>query len=181
MKKTSNCGFVLLETLVVTVFISGVLVFLFTQFTSLNRKYEESYNYNAVEDIYALSNIYSYIKEDEFFYNQIVSNLDGYINIKDCEFSTNIEFCKKLFEYEEIDALLVTKNKFDKSDMIDFDEDIMDFIDKIQPKGSEKYRLIAKFKHNVKAKILDESDNSYKDKTFEYYTFATIRFGDNNE
>ena len=56
--------------------------------------------------------------------------------------------------------------------MNSFDEDLNDFIKKIQPKGNEKYRLIARFKHKTE---MNENE------IFERNTFATIRFGDNNE
>ena len=162
MKKVNNKGFVLLETLVVTIFISGVLIFLFSQFSSLSRSYEESYKYNKVDGIYALNNISKYILDDWELYNKIDNNTDDYINITDCSIFTNVDYCKKLFEYENIDTILVTKNNFDKEKIVDYDDDLLLFIKKIQLKSNtkEKYRLIAKFKDD---------------------TFATMRFGDTNE
>lgn len=180
MKKTSNHGFVLLETLIVTVFISGVLIFLFSQFVSLNRNYDESYKYNSVEDIYALYNIINYIKNDTDFYNKIRVTDNEYTNITDCSLATNTNFCIKLFKYEDVENIIVTKNNFNKDYMLDLDEDLKTFIDKIHPKGKEKCRLIVKFKHKVESRELNEESNTY-DKVFEHNSFATIRFGDENE
>ena len=160
MKKIYNEGFVLLETLIVTVFISSVLLFLFIQFNTLNKNYEESYDYNSVEKIYALNNISNYILNDWNFYQKIESNTDDYINITDCSMFSNVDFCKKIYSYEDIDTIFVTKNTFDKNAFLDYDDDIRKFIQKISPIGNEKYRLIAKF-------------NSGE--------FATVRFGDKNE
>ena len=159
MKKRNNSGFVLLETLIVTVFISTVLIFLFVQFNSLNNNYENSNKYNQVEDLFLLNNFANYIKEDWSLYEKI-ENTDSYLNLSNCENFTHQDFCKKLIEKEEIEILLALPNKFNKSDIIDFDDDMLDFISKINPTGKEKYRLIAKF-----------TDGN----------FATIRFGENDE
>ena len=159
MKKSNNKGFVLLETLIATIFISSVLIFLFVQFNSLNRNYEESNNYNQVEDIYNLGNIANYIKDDWQLYNEI-KNVESYVNLSNCEYFTYENYCKKLFEKDQIELLIITPNNFNKADIIDFDDDILDFINKINPTGKEKYRLIAKFKDG---------------------SFATIRFGEKNE
>ena len=162
MKKTNRNGFVLLETLVATVFVSGVLIFLFAQFTSLTKKYDITNNYNSVEGIYALNTISNYILDDWSMYSKIEEQNNDYIDITDCSMFTNKDYCKKLFEYENIDLILVTSNKFDKNIVLDVDDDFIEFINQINiyKSNKEKYRLIAKFKNN---------------------SFATIRFGDNNE
>ena len=161
MKKTKEKGFVLLETLVATVFVSGILIFLFSQFISLASNYDETNQYNNVQEIYALNTIANYISGDWPFYNSLGNNNDDYVNITDCSMLTDSNFCKKLFEYENIDTVLIVKNNFDKDKLLEYDE-LIDFIKKIPLKEdvNEKYRLIAKFKNN---------------------TFATIRFGDSNE
>lgn len=160
MKKRSNSGFILLETLIATVFISGALIFFFSQFNSLNRKYDISYKYNSVQDIYLLNVVSNFILDDNNFYQENLDNLDDYLEISDCSMLSNIPCCKKLFDKANIDILLVTTNKFDKTIFSDYDDDIKDFIDKISPIGNEKYRLIAKFK-----------DGKY----------ATVKFGDKYE
>ena len=160
MKKEKKQGFVLLETLVVTIFVSSVLLFLFVQFNSLSKKYEESYDYNNVEKIYSLRNISNLILSDQSLYEKIGSDKNDYINLSDCSLFTDVNYCKKVFNYEIIDKIYVTKNTFEKEIFMDTDDDFYNFISKISPKGVEKYRLIAKF-----------TDGE----------FATIRFGENNE
>ena len=159
MKKRNNNGFVLLETLIVTVFISTVLIFLYVQFNTLNNNYEISNKYNQVDDIYLLNTFSNYIKDDWNLYQKL-ENTKSYLNLSSCEYFTHKEFCKNLIEKEEIEMLLVLPNKFNKSVFADFDDDVIEFINKINPTGNEKYRLIAKFKDG---------------------NFATIRFGENNE
>ena len=174
MKKRGNKGFVLLETLIVTVFISSVLIFLFVQFNSLNKKYEESNIYNNVEDLYALNNIYSYIKDDTDLYEKI-ENTDTYIDISSCEDATYGDFCKELLRKENIEVLLAMPNKFNKKYFIDLDDDLISFIDRINPTGNEKYRLVAKFNYKTTKNI------NGAEKTINSYSFATIRFGEDNE
>ena len=174
MKKRNNKGFVLLETLIVTVFVSSVLIFLFVQFNSLNNNYEESNKYNQVEDIYALSNIANYIKDDWTLYNTI-KETGTYLDLTNCEEFTYTDFCEKFLEKENIEILLAMPNKFDKNVIVDYDDDILDFINKINPTGEEKLRLIAKFKDTTTININGEYKNFYE------YSFATIRFGDTNE
>ena len=50
MNKINNKGFVLAETLIVTSFVAGVLLYLFIQFSNLNKNYNNSFKYNTIED-----------------------------------------------------------------------------------------------------------------------------------
>lgn len=159
MKKNSNNGFVLAETLIVTTFVSGILIFLFIQFSNLSKNYNDSYKYNTVEGLYSLNNIIKYINIDEFFYD----NLEGlvttnkYLNITDCSLFSDQEYCTLLFELENIDSIYIVENYFNKNIFNDSKETIKNFINKISGDGEEKYRIVAEFKD---------------------FTFATIRFGD---
>lgn len=159
MKKNKNNGFVLAETLIVTTFVAGILIFLFIQFTNLSKNYNNSYQYNTVEGLYSLNNILKYIESDETF-NQSFTNLvtsDKYLDVTDCSLFTNKEYCLLLFELENIDSIYITNNYFDKNIFSNSKEIIKNFINKISGDGEEKYRIIAEFKD---------------------FTFATIRFGD---
>ena len=162
MKKTDKKGFVLLETLVATVLVSGILIFMFSQFSSLANNYDETNRYNNVQEIYALNTIANYISSDWTFYNTIDIEEDEYINITDCSKLTNSNLCKKIFEYENIDTILIVKNHFNSDKILDYDDDFLNFLKKIpfNEKTKEKYRLVAQFKNNM---------------------FATIRFGDSDE
>ena len=86
MKKNKNEGFMLAETLIVTTFVAGVLIFLFIQFSNLENSYEESYMYNTVEDIYALEDIKDYIEQDETAMSNIkeqIQNTKYIVNVPD--------------------------------------------------------------------------------------------------
>jgi len=167
VKKNLNKGFVLAETLVVTTFVAGVLIFLFIQFTSLSKNYEQSYKYNTVEGLYALRNIRDYILDDNNTLLSITEKIDGsnytgkeYLEITECSDFSEKEYCLKLFELYNINRIYVSLNKFNKTVFKEFDEEFKTFINLIKSDGSEKYRLIVEFNDS---------------------TFATIRFGENDE
>ena len=149
----------LAETIVVTSFVVGVLIFLFIQFTNLTKNYNDHYEYNTVEGLYALKNVRNYIKSDDVAFNAIKDKVteSNFLDIKNCDIFSEKEYCLKLFELNEIDKIYVTNNDF-KSDIFDdFDESFKKFIEKINAEGDENYRLLVEF----------------NDKTF-----ATIRVGE---
>jgi len=162
MKKIDNRGFMLVETLLVTSFVAGVLIYLFVQFSNLGQKYQNSYDYNPVEDLYALEDIKDYIKSDTVALEGIGTSLEekSYIDITDCSIFTSKNYCKKLFELENIDSIVVSLNQVNSSEYSKYNEGFKEFVKKINPEGAEKYRLIASFKNS---------------------TYATLRLGDINE
>lgn len=157
--KKKNKGFMLAETLLVTTFVAGILIYLYIQFVNLNSNYNDSYDYNTVEDLYALQDIVDYIYSDEDAYNYIQANMGEkkYFDITNCSIFTDYDECTKLFGLENISEIIVTTNSVPKNDMIDYSLSFKNFIKKINSSGTEPYRLIASFKNK---------------------TYATIRFGE---
>lgn len=162
MKKLKSRGFMLAETLIVSTFVAGVLIFLFIQFTNLGKAYDDSYIYNTPEGLYALEDIKQYIKTDSDLLLYIEENIDvkKYIDLTDCDLFTNKEYCTNLFKLENIDRIFITTNDFDKENITGYNEGFYIFINKILKEGNEKYRLVASFKNGM---------------------FATLRLGDSNE
>lgn len=157
--KKKNKGFMLAETLLVTTFVAGLLIYLYIQFTNLNNNYSDSFTYNTVEDVYALSDVVDLIYSDETALNTIdeMVNQEKYIDISNCSLFTNQAKCKKLFELENINEIFITTNAVPKKYISDYSIGLIKFINKINPSGIEMYRLVASFKDN---------------------TYATLRFGD---
>jgi len=162
MKKRNNKGFMLTETLIVTTFVAGVLIFLFIQFSNLSNAYEESYIYNTTEGLYALEDIKVYIESDAEFIEYLNTNIptSKYIDITNCTHFDNREYCLKLLELENIDKIFITTNSIPKEKISGYQEEFLTFINKINEEGKQPYRLVASFKDS---------------------TYATLRFGDNNE
>lgn len=162
MKKLNNKGFMLAETLIVTTFVAGILIFLFIQFTNLGKAYDDSYIYNTPEGLYALEDVKEYINTDLDLLLNIEENIGTmkYIDLTDCNLFKNKDYCTNLFKLENIDRIFITTNTFDKNSITGYNEDFNTFINKIVGEGSEKYRLVASFKSGM---------------------FATLRLGDSNE
>jgi len=159
MKKKCNSGFMLAETLIVTLFVATVLLFMFIQFSNLSKTYNESYTYNSVEDLYSLKNVKTYIENDSNALSYIKTNVTykKKLDISNCEIFTDKEYCLKLFELEQIDKIIVTTNKVNYDLFKNYKTKFKKFINKIGKQGEQKYRIIASFNKE---------------------TFATIRFGD---
>lgn len=148
-----------METLVVTAFVAGVLIFLYIQFTNLNESYEESYIYNPVEGLYALEDVKVYIEEDLEISQYINENIDTlkYIDITDCSLFAYESYCKELFKLENIKNIFITYNSVPVVDFNNYSLDFQKFIEKINKEGTQPYRIIAEFNDS---------------------TFATVRFGE---
>lgn len=162
MKKKNNKGFMLAETLIVTAFVAGVLIFLFIQFSNLSKAYDDSYIYNTPEGLYALEDVRRYIENDLDFLEYLDTDINtmGYIDISDCNLFASKNYCLNLLQLENIDNIFITTNSIPKDQITDYSEGFLTFINKINEEGDEPYRLVASFNNS---------------------TYATLRFGDNYE
>lgn len=143
MKKKSQKGFMLVETLVVTTFIAGVFIFLFIQFSNLNKNYKSSFKYDTVEGKYALKDIEDYLKADTKFRFKIVHymNLNEYLNITECstELFINTNYCKKLFELENVKTVIILNKDFKPTSKNKISEDIKEYFNKINKKNTNNF------------------------------------------
>lgn len=149
----------LAETLVVTTFVAGVLIYLYIQFSNLNNSYEDSYIYNTVEGLYALDDIKTYIESDDQILEYINENIEDlkYIDITDCSLFTNYDYCEELLESENIKSIFITTNQVPYESIVQYNEKFTTFISKINKEGIEPYRIVASFNNS---------------------TYATLRFGE---
>lgn len=147
--KKNNLGFMLAETLLVTVFVAGVLIYLYLQFSNLNKNYNDSYKYNSVEELYALEDIVDLIQNDEFAINYIYSNTANlhYIDISNCSLFTDSATCRKLLRTANVNEIFVTTNTIPKKYVNDYSAGLNRFINKITPGDAEPYRIVASFKN----------------------------------
>ena len=161
MKKNEK-GFMLAETLLVTAFVAGVLIYLYIQFTSLSGNYSDAYNYNTVEDLYALADVVEFISKDPKALTNIRNNIseNKYIDISNCTLFTEQAMCMKLLELENINEIIITTNTIPKDSIKDYSAGFIKFVSRINASNNEPYRVVASFKNN---------------------TYATLRFGDTNE
>lgn len=159
MKKSLNRGFMLAETLIVTTFVAGVLIYLFIQFSNLSQNYEDAYKYNTVENLYSLRNIRDFIVKDDSALTTIEGLIsDGdMVEITSCQYFVEKQYCLKLFELENIKRIFITTNELNKDLFSNYNDGFKKFVNKIKGQGTHKYRILAEF---------DDS------------TYATIRYGE---
>lgn len=143
----NNKGFMLLETLIVTSFVSFVLIYLFIQISNITSNYSTSLTYNMVDDIYALEDLKEYIISDELLVTYILNDLeDGYISIDSCNSSlfTDVNYCQNLLNNLRINSFIISQNNLDELDFSPIQsEGIKKFISTLKNTNSSEYRIIA--------------------------------------
>lgn len=166
MKKSNNKGFTLIETLVVSTFIVATLVFLYTQFTTIKRNYDYTFNHNTVVGTYNIKIFKDYIVKTG--YSSAVDSLNsisnGYVELTCSTLdSTDTEYCNKLIEMIDAEAIILVKenmedlkNYLSNKDNVTgiFTNEFYDYIKHIGVIDSNEYRIIVKYNNNTYATIV---------------------------
>ena len=153
MRKINDKGFMLAETLIVTTFVAGVLIFLFIQFSKLSNSYNNYYNYNSTEKLYALEDIKNYIQNDSNV-SSIPGLIEdtGYVEITNCEIFSDRDYCLKLFELENVNKIYIIHNSIFNSKLDMEDKDVLTFFKSIKNDNSI-YKTICNFKDGSYASL----------------------------
>ncbi len=64
--KKKNQGFMLVEALIMSIVIIGVLVFMYIQFQNISRSYDKSFHYNTVTGLYITNEIKVYLDSNSY-------------------------------------------------------------------------------------------------------------------
>lgn len=162
MKKIKKNGFMLIETLLVSTFVLGVLTYIFLHFSALNRSYEDSFKYNTVPALYGAKNINQLIVVSSAYdtlKNQVQANNLGYIQFE-CTIVSNTSTCINLFNDLNVEKVyfvndLVFKDNVNTNNAIfSNDNELYHFARKIgYSEDSKDYRLIVKYNDNTFATI----------------------------
>lgn len=159
MKKNKKKGFMLIETLLVSTFVLGVLTYLFVQFSALKRNYDDSFKYNTVSGLYGAKNINQYITRYNG-YNSLITNINsfGYMEFS-CALIEGIT-CTELVKNIKIKHVYLVKDNIFKNnittDLIIFsnNDELYQFSKKINFKDEESnYHLIVEYSDNTYAEI----------------------------
>lgn len=161
MKKKSK-GFMLLETLIVSVSISGILIYLYMQFSTVNDSYHKSFKYNSVESLYKNADIKENIILNGL--DQIYTDADNniFVDLSGCQstYFNNNAYCKELYNILDVKTVLLTKgditqinNSMKTTQNINkYSETIRNFMEKIAASDSD-YQLIVEYNDNHVAAI----------------------------
>lgn len=158
--KKNNRGFTLVETLVVSAFIIGVLVFLFAEFTQLKKSYDVSFEFNTIPALYKAKNIDRYITStgNELLIQALENSSGGFIDITTCpsEYVMKTDYCKTLFSDLRVSSVFAVKESTLKTSFEDelkdnktgfYHEKLYQFVKNmnINNENYEGYRLVVEF------------------------------------
>ena len=154
--KKNNYGFMLIETLLVSTFVLGVLTYLYLQFSALKRSYDDSFKYDTVPSLYGVRNINQYIVQNGG-YDSIKNNINT-LGYTEYECTTNA--CTNLFNELETEKIYfvndsIFKNNVNINTVIFSDDDeLYHFAKKIAySTNSGDYHLIVKYRNGTFATI----------------------------
>lgn len=178
--RKNNKGFVLVETLLVSVFVLTTLIFLFVQFRSIRQSYERSFKYDTVTGMYAASNFSTYIKENSYgtLVEALKSECDGqtgcikkyYLDLSTCPAQLLDEptYCSRLKEVLNIEHVYFTDEDLSfllsyldsdaylnaTREEVDINRETRNYIKTIKyDKDVNRYRLIMEFKDGTYSSI----------------------------
>lgn len=167
MKKNDNQGFVLAETLIVATVVLAALVFVYSQFRTVNQSYNRTFRYNTVEGLYATDNIRTYLLNDGMDVLKLLFNNDSsrYVDITSCPsvYMMNSNYCKELLKVLDVKHVFLTKAKIEKVKSLvngnnSFSEEMKLFVNYTSDVHSSGYRLWVEFNNGTFATL--HIDNS---------------------
>ena len=178
--RKNNKGFILVETLLVSVFVLTTLIFLFVQFRSIRQSYERSFKYDTVTGMYAASNFSTYIKENSYgtLVEALKSECDGqtgcikkyHLDLSTCPAQLLDEptYCSRLKEVLNIEHVYFTDEDLSfllsyldsdaylnaSREEVDINRETRNYIKTIKyDKDVNRYRLIMEFKDGTYSSI----------------------------
>lgn len=147
MKKNKQ-GFMLVEALVMTTVVIGVLVFMFIQFRNINRGYDRSFSYNTVPSLHYTNEIKNYLISNNKVADLINSSNSAEKRYIGVDYSSD-ESWNKLIEKTGIKKIIFADEGLTriKGEYIsEFSEEFNDFINYVPVKKEvNKYRLLVEF------------------------------------
>ncbi len=156
--KKNNSGFMLIETLLVSTFVLGVLTYLYLQFSALKRSYDDSFRYDTVPALYGVRGINQYIVQNggyDSLKTSITADGEGYT-----KYSCILDNCRTLFNELEVEEVLFVNDSIFKNNikttvsLFSTDDELYRFAKKIAySTNSGDYHLIVKYKDNTFATI----------------------------
>lgn len=132
MKRINNRGVVLLETLIVSVFVMTIFVFLYRNTVPMMSEYQKLESFDDVDSVYA-ANLVKYMVVTNISYKYIDETLlatNSYADISNCNDTSlysNSNYCTKLkqnLHIEDTDIIYITR--YDSQALEEFRSDIND-------------------------------------------------------
>ena len=157
MKKNEQ-GFMLVEALIMSTVVLGILTFMYVQFQILNKNYDKSFHYNSVTNLYITNEI-----KDYFVNNNLVDTYKNGVNASDKKyFKINMDHItdssfKELINKGQIKTIVLADEALSKlkgTKTSDLSEKFNDFINYLKVnKEDNKYRLLIEFQDDTYASL----------------------------
>lgn len=151
MKK--NRGFVLIETLISSTVVTGILIYIFIQFNKLQSNYNTSFKINDVDCIYRISDIKKYINSlnnnsIKLITDKISSDNYIYLDYNDSTLEYNninyLDNQNMLLYNLDIKSLIIANSNIDLIDTSNLSNNLKKIIKKTK-NNSDNYKMIAEF------------------------------------
>ena len=166
MKKNSSKGFMLVETLLVSLTISGILVYMYAQFSTINSAYQKLYDFNTANSLYRAAAVREFLLN----YTNGGGTLYTGLTVEDleCELIPSISveelnYCEGIIRAIDAKQVILTVDAFDEEDVVGIVSDAADrpkvtsFLNSIKRDGSHgtaKKRLVIIFNDGTIASVL---------------------------
>lgn len=182
MKKINNKGFILVETLVVTVFVMSIFSILYNNFYPLMSEFERREVYDNMDSKYGAYWVKRLIQEQSYDATNMkaaVSSSSKYYKFT-CSDITNAQqqkLCVNLLDRMNVEnAYITTYSLVDfkaavEADPSGFSSNFIDYLiylpeySKVQSQNSAGYRVLVEFNHEIEAE--DETGDNF-------YSYGTI-------
>lgn len=164
MKKNSK-GFMLIDTLIVSITVSAILIYLYFQFASVNDSYIKNFKYNTVPGLYAGADL----KENILYngksniYTDVAAN--SFVDLSSCPatYYNNTTYCQALYKALDVKKVLVTKSNLNDiknlmkqtTNVNNYDETLRELISK-SPDSATGYQIIIEFNNGDAAIVFLE-------------------------
>jgi hypothetical protein len=175
--KLNTSGFMLVETLLVSLTIAGILIYMFAQYSTINDTYQRLYNYNTTERLYHTDVIkqflVTYTEKKAGSGNLYTSTLANATNksydLTNCGFmpsGADRTYCTSLMTAIEADQVILThadistttvKNGIVATATAKNKTAMKNFLKQIESVAGNKYRLIIVFNDETIATLVFEA------------------------
>ena len=153
MKKNSK-GFMLIDTLIVSITVSAILIYLYFQFANVNDSYIKNFRYNTVPGLYGGADI----KENIIYngksniYTDVASNT--FVDLSNCPatYYNNTDYCNVLYTALDVKKVIITKSSLadiknlmkQATNVNNYDETLRELISK-SPDSTSGYQVIIEY------------------------------------
>ena len=155
-------GFMLVETLLVSLTISGILVYMYAQFSTINNAYQRLYDFSTANSLYRAATLrefmMTYTNKNGVLYRGLVAKT---INCNNMSLATEDKnYCNGILGALDAKQLILTLDKFDEESVLDEVADTKEktklnkFLNTIKRYNTNKKRLIIIFNDGTMATVL---------------------------